>query len=93
MFDIWEWVLVLDCPVIDWSIVLYWTVGPVLLFDTEGTGGVWGFCYDPGSSLHKRNDLQGKDGSTSALRNLTNGLAWADAKDDIGRVRTSGSKG
>ena len=24
-------------------------------------------CYDPGSSLRKRNDLQGKDGSTSVL--------------------------
>ena len=24
-------------------------------------------CYDPGSSLRKRNDLQGKDGSTSVF--------------------------
>ena len=50
-------------------------------------------CYDPGSSLLKRNDLQGKDGSTSVLRNLTNGVARADADDDISRTGTSGSKG
>ena len=50
-------------------------------------------CYDPGSSLRKRNDLQGKDGSTSALRNLTNGSAWADVKDKVSRARTGGSKG
>ena len=42
VFDIWEWVLVSDSPVIDWSVVLYRMVRPVLFFDTEGTGGVWG---------------------------------------------------
>ena len=49
-------------------------------------------CYDLGSSLHKRNDFQGKDGSTSILCNLTNGSAWTDA-DNISRMRTGGSKG
>ena len=53
----------------------------------------WGHCYDPGSSLRKRNDLQGKDGSTSVLRYLTNGLARTDAEDYVGRMRASGSKG
>ena len=51
------------------------------------------YCYDPGSSLRKRNDLQGKDGSTSVLRNLTNGLAWADLEGDISRTRMDGFKG
>ena len=51
------------------------------------------FCYDPGSSLCKRNDLQGKDGSTSALRDLTNGSAQEDAEDDVSRMRAGGSKG
>ena len=50
-------------------------------------------CYDPGSSLRKRNDLQGKDGSTSSLCNLTNGVAWADPGDNVGGARASGSKG
>ena len=50
-------------------------------------------CYDLGSSLHKRNDLQGKDGLTSVLRYLTNGLAQANAEDYVGRTRASGSKG
>ena len=55
--------------------------------------GEMGKCYDPGSSLRKRNDLQGKDGSTSVLCNLTSGLAWTDAEYDVGRTRASGSKG
>ena len=50
-------------------------------------------CYNPGSSLCKRNDLQGKDGSTSILRNLTNGLAWVDPKDNVSGTRAVGSKG
>ena len=50
-------------------------------------------CYDPGSSLRKRNDLQGKDGLTSILRYLTNDLAWTDAEDNISRMRMGGSKG
>ena len=50
-------------------------------------------CYDPGSSLCKRNDLQGKDGSTSIFRSLTNDLARTDAEDNISRARTGGSKG
>ena len=50
-------------------------------------------CYDLGSSLRKRNDLQGKDGSTSILQDLTNGVARADSEDNISRVGASGSKG
>ena len=46
-----------------------------------------------GSSLRKRNDLQGTDGSTSVLRNLTNGSAWADLEDNVSGMRTGGSKG
>ena len=50
-------------------------------------------CYDPGSSLRKRNNLQGKDGSTSVLYSLTNGSAWTDAEYNISGARASGSKG
>ena len=50
-------------------------------------------CYNLGSSLHKRNDLQGKDGSTSVLRYLTNGSVRMNAEDNISRTRASGSKG
>ena len=50
-------------------------------------------CYDPGSSLRKRNDLQGKDGLTSVLCNLTNGSVRADSEDDVSGVGTSSSKG
>ena len=50
-------------------------------------------CYDLGSSLRKRNDLQGKDGSTSVLRSLTNGSAWADSEDDVSRTGASSPKG
>jgi hypothetical protein len=50
-------------------------------------------CYDLGSSLHKRDDLQGKDGSTSVLQNLTNDLARTDVEDDVRWMGTSGSKG
>ena len=51
------------------------------------------FYYDLGSSLRKRNDLQGKDGSTSALHYLTNGSAQVDVEDNASRTRTGGSKG
>ena len=50
-------------------------------------------CYDPGPSLRKRNDLQGKDGSTSSLLNLANGLAQVDMKNNVSGTRTGGSKG
>ena len=50
-------------------------------------------CYDPGSSLRKRNDLQGKDGSTSVLQNLTNDLVQMNVEDDVRWARVSGSKG
>ena len=50
-------------------------------------------CYDPGSSLRKRNNLQGKDGSTSSLLNLTRGSAWADTEDNVSRAGAGGSKG
>ena len=50
-------------------------------------------CYDPGSSLCKRNDLQGKDGSTLVLQYLTNGSAWTDAKGNVSGARTGGFKG
>ena len=50
-------------------------------------------CYDLGSSLRKRNDLQGKDGSTSVFRNLTNGSAWTDAEYNVSETRTGGSEG
>ena len=50
-------------------------------------------CYDLGSSLRKRNDLQGKDGSTSVLRYLTNGLAQTNVEGDIRWAEMSSSKG
>ena len=50
-------------------------------------------CYDPGSSLRKRNDLQGKDGSTSVFRSLTNGVVRASSKNNVSGMRTGGPKG
>ena len=50
-------------------------------------------CYDLRSSLHKRNDLQGKDGSTSILQDLTNGSAWMNMEDDIRWAGVSSFKG
>ena len=50
-------------------------------------------CYDPGSSLRKRNNLQGKDGSTSVLYSLTNGLAWTDSENNVSGMGAGGSKG
>ena len=52
-----------------------------------------GWCYDPGSSLRKRNDLQEKDGLTSVLRYLTNGSVQTNAKDSVSGARMGGSKG
>ena len=37
--------------------------------------------------------FKGKDGSTSVFRNLTNGSAWTDAKNNVSRTRPGGSKG
>ena len=51
------------------------------------------WCYNPGSSLCKRDDLQGKDGSTSVFRNLTKASAWTDAEDNVSGTRTGGFKG
>ena len=42
--------------------------------------GGFPFCYDLGSSLCKRSDLQGKDSSTSVLQYLTNDSAWTDVE-------------
>ena len=51
-------------------------------------------CYVPGSSLYKRNNLQGKDGSTSVLQDLTNGsVQGSDVKDGISGVMSADIKG
>ena len=50
-------------------------------------------CYDLGSSLRKRNGLQGKDGSTSVLHNLTKGSVGTDMVDDVRWMRMGGAKG
>ena len=50
-------------------------------------------CYDPASSLHKRNDVQGKGWLDFNLLDLTDGVAWANAEDDVSRTGTGGSKG
>ena len=50
-------------------------------------------CYDPASSLRKRNDVQGKGWLDFNSLNLTNGVAWASAEDNISGARTGGSKG
>ena len=50
-------------------------------------------CYDLGSSLRKRNNLQGKDGSTSILRNLTKASAGTGLEDNVSRMGMGGSKG
>ena len=50
-------------------------------------------CYDPGSSLRKRNDVQGKGWLDFSSLDLTKDLAWADTEDNVGGARTSGSKG
>ena len=35
VFNIWDRVLIPNCPVVDGSVVLYWAIGPILLFDTK----------------------------------------------------------
>ena len=50
-------------------------------------------CYDPASSLHKRNDVQGKGWLDFSSLNLTNGVAGADSEDNVSGTRTGGSKG
>ena len=50
-------------------------------------------CYDPTSSLRKRNDVQGKGWLDFGSLGLTNGVAWVDMEDNVSGVRTSGSKG
>ena len=40
VLDVRNWILVPNRPVVDGSIVLYWAVGSILLFDTEGACGV-----------------------------------------------------
>jgi hypothetical protein len=51
------------------------------------------FCYDPGSSLRKRNDFQGKGWLDFNSLDLTNGLARADTENNVSGTRTGGSKG
>ena len=48
---------------------------------------IWRLLYT------KEMTFKGKDGSTSVLRNLINGMAWMDSEDNVGRTGTSGSKG
>jgi hypothetical protein len=50
-------------------------------------------CYDPASSLRKRNDVQGKGWLDFNLLNLTSGVAWLDTEDNVGRTGTGDSKG
>ena len=50
-------------------------------------------CYDPASSLRKRNDVQGKGWLDFSSLGLTNGLARADSEDNVSGARASGSKG
>ena len=50
-------------------------------------------CYDPASSLRKRNDVQGKGWLDFNSLSLTNGLAWADMEGNVSGMRTGGSKG
>ena len=59
-------------------------------------GGNWrsnALCYDPASSLRKRNDVQGKGWLNFSSLGLTNGVARADAEDNISGTGTGGSKG
>ena len=50
-------------------------------------------CYDPASSLRKRNDAQGKGWLDFSSLNLANGSMWADMEDNVSGTRTGGSKG
>ena len=61
-----------------------WILSPRFVFHS---------CYDPASSLRKRNDVQGKGWLDFSLLGLTNGVAWADSEDNVSWARTGGSKG
>ena len=50
-------------------------------------------CYNPASSLRKRNDVQGKGWLDFSSLDLTNGLARACSEDNVSRTRAGGSKG
>ena len=50
-------------------------------------------CYDPASSLCKRNDVQGKGWLDFNSLSLTNRAARADTEDDVSGARTGDSKG
>ena len=50
-------------------------------------------CYDPASSLRKRNDVQGKGWLDFSSLSLTNGVTGADTEDNVNGARTGGSKG
>ena len=50
-------------------------------------------CYDPVSSLRKRNDVQGKGRLDFSSLDLTNGVAQTDSEDNVSGARASGSKG
>ena len=50
-------------------------------------------CYDPASSLRKRNDVQRKGWLDFNSLDLTNGLARADAEDDVSKTGSGCSKG
>ena len=50
-------------------------------------------CYDPASSLCKRNDVQGKGWLDFNSLSLTNGVARADSEDNVSGAWASGPKG
>ena len=50
-------------------------------------------CYDPASSLRKRNDVQGKGWLDFNSLYLTKGVTRVDAEDNVSGARTSDSKG
>ena len=50
-------------------------------------------CYDPASSLCKRNDVQGKGWLDFSSLDLTSGMVRADAEDNVSGAWASGSKG
>ena len=50
------------------------------------------YCYDPASSLRKRNDVQGDGWLDFSSLDLTNSVAGANSEDNVGGARASGSK-
>ena len=50
-------------------------------------------CYDPASSLRKRNDVQGKGWLDFNSLDLTKGVARADSEDNVSGAGAGGSKG